>query len=826
MTSNVTKIIDQYLSGELNAEDKALFEQKIANNAELQEDVRLQESINEGAKRAVQRAQVRKAGRKYHYQKLLKWSGMSVLVVAIATVATLYIINPPVSDPSTEITQVSQELKNELQEYAGISNLPIQYFPIAPDGGVVLSKKGVMLSIPKAAFLLNGKPYNGPVVVQFQEAITASDIIKSGLSTMAGDHLLETQGMFGVGGFTPDGRELEFNPKVGVYIQIPIDEYKDKMQLFDGVKKADGTIDWQNPVPLEKIPVPVKMSKLNFYPAGYEDFLDSKKWKQNKWSRDSLYLSLENDPEKKISYVLPSEPSISQIQVEPDQITEDPDPIPGMKITLAERDYLYSDNREIQDQMTAEEAIRLSQWEEGPRYEEYFKKMNPDADPEKAAFGSTENPKSTPKIVSTETTEPDIESESNNNDGIATASASPSTSNAEVTITVADSVASGYYLAPSKVLAFWKKEFNNTNLATHDFEKRVQVIHKKCFQANVIIDKYTSQLRKPMWKIDKEVAAMGYPEFEEFATENIGVMNAQNPHIKGLQAFYENGINKFKKLNKTYQNLENKRQSDWDKDMSKERSNEQTRKTKRTATSLAQESKFNMNNIKKHLSGKSRGFTIRNGKGPVMKNIDAYVSASKTGQKTMAVIDPISGDQANVKYNNFNFEVPNADQYLKLHTYVFPNKIKAFQRITGKDGKFDCNLNDGMVYDIAVVGITKDGYEYFQKTSIKKGSLGSIEMKRVSEAKLDASVKQLNRKRTSRPMRIDNEMNWLIKEHKNYKEQKMRIDMAIFRRELKSKAFPCSNSESAPVDNDVVAIVITPSQKTATTVPEELELGL
>ncbi|NRA11925.1 MAG: hypothetical protein HRT57_08220, partial [Crocinitomicaceae bacterium] len=507
------------------------------NNTELQEDVRLQETINEGAKRASQRAQVRKAGKKYHYQKLLKWSGMSTVAIAIATAATLYMISPDSVDSSSKDPSVSLELKEKLQEYAQIDNLPIQYFPIAADGGVVLSSKGVMLSIPKEAFMLNGKPYNGPIVIQYQEAISGSDIVKSGLSTMAGDRLLETQGMFGVGGFTPDGKQLEFNPKVGVYIQTPVDEYKEKMQLFDGVKKADGTIDWQNPVPLEKIPVPVDMSELNFYPAGYEEYLDSKKWKQNKWSRDSLYLSLENDDEVNFSR------TTGIIEIAAENVPT----ILAVRITPEERDYLYGDNRAIDTQMSADEAIRLSQWKEGPRYEMYFKKMNPNADPEKVSVSLKGNSNSQTRV--TYVNQP-------NNNGILDSLDVANVGSAASFPTEKD--ISGYYLAPSKVRAFWKKEFNNTNLATREFEKRVQVIHKKCFQANIIIDKYTSQLEKPMWLIDKEVAAMGYPEFEEFATENIGVMDATNPHIKGLQAFYKKGIDKLKKLNKTYQDLENK----------------------------------------------------------------------------------------------------------------------------------------------------------------------------------------------------------------------------------------------------------------------------
>jgi hypothetical protein len=190
-----------------------------------------------------------------------------------------------------------------------------------------------------------------------------------------------------------------------------------------------------------------------------------------------------------------------------------------------------------------------------------------------------------------------------------------------------------------------------------------------------------------------------------------------------------------------------------------------------------------------------------------MKNIDAYVREATIARQTTTVIDPITGNKTKIKYNSFNFVVPNADKYLKLYTYVFPNKIKAFQRIQGNKGKFDYKLNNDMIYDIAVVGITKDGYEYFQKMSIKKGSLGMVDMKRATEAKLDASVKQLNNKRTTRPMKIDDEMDWLVKEQKDYKEQKMRTDMFDFRSQLRSVAFPCFGPVEV-ADNDDIAIGI------------------
>lgn len=46
--------------------------------------------------------------------------------------------------------------------------------------------------------------------------------------------------------------------------------------------------------------------------------------------------------------------------------------VPSEKITSEERDYLYGDNRPIDNKMTEEEALRLSKWKEGPRYHELF----------------------------------------------------------------------------------------------------------------------------------------------------------------------------------------------------------------------------------------------------------------------------------------------------------------------------------------------------------------------------------------------------------------------------------------------------------------------
>lgn len=46
--------------------------------------------------------------------------------------------------------------------------------------------------------------------------------------------------------------------------------------------------------------------------------------------------------------------------------------VPAERITPEERDYLYGDDRAIDNNMTEEEAFRLSKWPEGPRYDSLF----------------------------------------------------------------------------------------------------------------------------------------------------------------------------------------------------------------------------------------------------------------------------------------------------------------------------------------------------------------------------------------------------------------------------------------------------------------------
>ena len=294
MNSNYTKQIEMYLSDELSMTEKEAFEKELTSNETLQRELEIQKEIHIAAERAAIRNQVKSIGKSYHFTKMVKMTAVVVAIVSLSALVAYKLFTNSKNDfvKFSELKEVKSLLKN-LEGKSIIENLASEFFYWEGNDSILLSKKGVLLSIPKNAFKLNGKAYTGKAVIEWQEALDGQTIMKNGLSTMASRRLLETQGMISIVAYTKDKEKLEINPEVGIYIQVPVDEYKKEMKLFEGETDKEGVINWVKPRPLQKIPVPVDMKQLNFFPDGYEGKLDELKLSQSKKYRDSLYLSFD-----------------------------------------------------------------------------------------------------------------------------------------------------------------------------------------------------------------------------------------------------------------------------------------------------------------------------------------------------------------------------------------------------------------------------------------------------------------------------------------------------------------------------------------------------
>lgn len=709
MNPELTKIIEDYLNGDLSARDAIAFEQKMDENEKLRNEVDFHRNIHEAAKRLALKSQISSTAKNYHVLRNLIISGAVILTLAIAT-GVFYVLKN--TDKKVEIpVEQQREMEQLLDAQAPIDLLPAQYFQWQGNDTVFRSPKGVLISVPKGAFLENGKPYEQPILVQYQEAVDIQDIVKSGLSTMSGDQLLETQGMFGLQAFTTENKRLDVNPKVGVYMQVPVDEVKKGMLLFEGVKRKEGVVDWQNPQKLQKLPTLADMSELDFYPPNYEKTLNELKMKTDKKFRDSMYLSLEELGE-------------------------------GIyDITGTENDW---DFHESTLKLPSKMGVQL---------------LDKDS----------------------------IIEQSDDNDSVTASNEAP------------------MFIPPSNVLAFWKPTFNNTNLSTRDFERRMQTIHATCDPA--VLKLYTTNLNLPLSEIDAKVVKMGYPQFQRFADEQIGKLEVSNAHLLNLQQFYDKSREALRKSAAEITAARKKNEKNWDNKTNEVRREENVRSAGRDTKNLMEEMEENTESVYRQLGkkrpelGPSVGFTITSN--VAIYNIDRFVAERTTTRTSGTFFDKETGKTAKLTYEKMKLIVEDQASFARVFVYLFPNKLSSYHRITPKNGSFEYVLNQEFSYDLAIVAYKDEGYYFYSKKFITATDLGTLKLDAISETKLDATLTSMNSSKAIKSDDISQDIAWLLHEKAdNVVQKKRKLDHEL-RLRLAEVCFPCMGFERETVEEVV-----------------------
>lgn len=789
MKNNQTKNIDRYLLGEMSETEKSKFEKELNQNPDLKAEVELQQSIYAAAQRQGMRQSVKKVAKGYHLMQWIKWAGLSLAL--IAAVATTLVISLNEDRAKKDETIKSEE--SFIDASPGlIENLSKQAFLWQGADTLFISDEGVLLSVPENSLLQNGQPYKGEAIIEWQEAMDGANIMKAGLSTMADSNLLETQGMFSLRITDTEGNLLEVNPEVGIYVQAPVDERKPGMQLYDGEWDKDSIINWVNPVPLEKIPVPVPMSELDFYPKGYEDTLDRLKLKQDRKYRDSLYLACEPD----IDYSGGSNAQKEEFSGK--------DLFHGLCATChtpykdATGPKLKNVRQKWKDGGASQGSIYqwVQNWEKAVKNDEYAENVSRWSPVAMIKFDYLTK-QDIDKIfdyVDYEYDENDkIDSEKaeikfdtidyffdNNIEYLDVAA----TDELEETIS---------FIPPSKVLSFWNPKFDNTLLATREFERRMQTLHGICEEK--LLDIYINNLDQPLWFSDSLIMAKGHKEFENYFAERVGKMEVENAHVEGLKKFYEAEIKKLRQRMQEERQAEKQKERDWDKQVADERQKEASRKIARESQAFAEEVDVNHQRTSRQL-GFTQGFTLRSNVRIV--NIDREVSQATRNRKTTTIA--FEGKSSTIQYNDFSFTVENHTNYERIYTYLLPDKLNSYQRISGKKGVFDYPLNNEINYDVVVLGVNESGYFYSEILQINEGNFGIVTLEPIAENDFDQRIQELNNNRIDVSVQMTNELKWLRLEKENYKVQRLRQEKRQFLDRMRRVVFPCYKTSDSTVD--------------------------
>lgn len=288
---HLMELVDNYLDRTMNPTDRTAFEERLRNSEELRSLVEDQQRLRQAARRSPARAAAKKAYRNYRWGKSLPGMGAGA-VVLIAAAAALFLWKSPMAGGGSEKAPINESDHRTLTDTTGTHLDPLVLTIDPKKDTTLITPSGIVLDIPKGAFVDSlGATITKPVRITLLEALDPLDIMKAGLSTMSGDTLLETGGMFYLDA-QANGKPVKIDQAKPLTAMVPAIESQDGMQLYQGVKQSDGTIDWQNPRPLKKSLVPVDIASLNFYPPGYEAKLaELVQDVTNKAFKDSLYFS-------------------------------------------------------------------------------------------------------------------------------------------------------------------------------------------------------------------------------------------------------------------------------------------------------------------------------------------------------------------------------------------------------------------------------------------------------------------------------------------------------------------------------------------------------
>lgn len=753
MEANNTKIIDAYLLGEMSAQDAARFEAELTKNVDLQQEVQLQKDFHEVAQRNVVRTDVKNAAKSYHFAKKIKWfAGGSAILIVAALVGGL-VLNSAKSNVEGNLESDAPEASFLDSTATLIPDLEREIFTWNGADSLYLSKSGVLISIPEGALLQNGTPFKGKAVIEWQEARDGATIMRSGLSTTSNGNLLETQGMFSLRASDANGNLLDIDPNIGIYVQVPVDEIKPGMQLYQGEFDENKRINWVNPTTMEKIPVPVDMAALNFYPTGYEDTLNKLQLNQGKKYRDSLYLACE---------VMP--------------VNEEQQNDFTREIAITARN-LY--NKECAS------CHKLSNKSSGSNLKYVRARWNDYDVPNRAILDWVKDSKSATRKYGNIKV-------SNDGSPIEHMKFEIGRDLIDAIFNYLDGLYDPYLktrtsktIPPSSVLAFWKPKFNNTNLATREFERRMQVIHQTCDEN--ILRIYTNNLSKPLWYSDSLAMKRGHKMFEAFYQERVGAVNPNNPHLKNLEQFYNDGIAELKQRIEQFRKEELAAERAWDGKMNQARMDEILRTSNRKSESFNEEYMFNHRHVSQQL-----GFTqpILLTKNVIIVNIDREVYEATLNRKTTTI--SFNGKESTIQYNDFSFEVENPKQYERLFAYLLPDKFNSYERIDGTKGKFSYPLNDRVNYTVVVLGFNEGSYFFHEIPNINAGEFGKIQLIAISSEAFEKRIEVINSSRKSgEVMSFKDEFAWLKLEQENYKVQRLRLEKRAFLERMRRVVFPC-----------------------------------
>lgn len=685
------QLIEKYLLNKLSDKEKQEFETRLKTDNQLKLDVEKQKLVMAGAKRMELKASAQKGFKKFKTMKNLKYIATTIAVIGAATMLYFAMSNKEVKTNSPE----------EL--------LPEQGFVIdnAKDT-VIETENGMVLVIPENAFVdENGNAITN-VNFEVKEAFETADILKAGLTTLSDGRLLETGGMFFLNAYDKEGNKLALAKDKKILAEIPNMNPREDMMLFDGEKQEDGSINWVNPKPFEKDLITYDITTLDFYPEGYLEELKTKNSKVLVEAEGEIPTRrMTNEEAKMLGFRDPKEVMSEEEAVELGLIVRKYDDVKALSnINTNDKQFtdslyysfarLFEMKKEVNNTMSVKESNDNTQAMVDTNYSINYDDVN---------RIYVLNALSGSNVY-------DV-----NNDKVFSDSVADTLGYYEPTEEALNCTPKG--INPARIQAIWNKEFNNTILATKEFERRLRVIHQT--HNDALLNVYVSNINKPLWYCDSVASTMAgsyQSQFEAFYKQKKGGVKVSDKLTAKLSKYYEKKQREVtEKSAKAYQEFEAKKQK-LINDFSSKKTEKDKEEFNRKMKVFNEELVINLDEAyrqigKKRAGGVGSPFVASVGLGP--KNLDAYVFESTANRTTLDYTDPETGKKAVIKYEEASVKVLNTEKFDRIFVYMIPDTLSSFNRMKTTDNiNFKNTLNEFFNYKMVCLGYVGEQAYYYE----------------------------------------------------------------------------------------------------------------
>lgn len=771
--------IENYIKGNLSDLDKTAFENRMNTEPGLKKEVELQKELMKGIERTGLKQSVQQAAKKYKFKKNVKNWGLGGLTVAVIALSSLFIYKAQTKSNSIENVNILPELNEQGEKIWSDADkyLKPQQFELNTEKDTVVeTKDGIVFAIPANSFVdASGKPAKGNIQLEVKEALKAADIMKAGLTTKSGSKLLETGGMFYVNA-RQNGASLKIDPKNPLHAEVPTNEVKPGMQLFEGKRLPNGSIDWVNPKPIQKDLIPVDILSLNFYPPGYLDSL--RKWKYNssdKQFTDSLYYSFAS---LFGSNVLNNQTGAKRMLTDSIEFTESM----GSRLFNGDCAVCHSlgKNKKVGPGLAGVmNRVPNEEWlfkyiknnelleKQGDPYTLKIKQHDAVAMPVYASL-SYEQIKSIIDYIK----QMDISE----------------------TVPALDDIPVIPGINPAKINAIWDEKFQNTLLATHEFEERLPYIFGTC--SNEVLDLYINNLDKNLSVIDSMVARMeiaGNNKFQEFAARGDGKVKNGNTVVRLLKAYYEQRTKRLTEtVAKTVKEFWEK-QTEADRKAFENRSDRTVSEMNRLSENLAKEFDLNLTAAYRQL-GREKPQAAPPATYDVTVtttgwcNVDKYVDDATTNRQTLDYTDKETGKKATIKYEPLTVSVNEMNTYDRVMVYLLPDELNSFMRMEQGKDVFEEKLNELMLYKLVCIAYKGDKAYYYSQDNVKPGKL-SVSLIETSNASIQNNVNKLSNANQIKAM--NDELNYMTFEKDEMKRVLKVQQIQGLTNKIRPVIFPC-----------------------------------